>query len=745
LRALGIPSTIVSWRDHAAVRDAIQTHSCVIFYRVPGYPEVLAAIDEAKRLGVTTVWEVDELIFDAEAIEANSNLASDIKAGMLYGVPLYCAALARCDHTMAATQVLADALQSAGAKSASLLENALDAVLVRRAQALGASPPGEREGVTIVYASGSNAHDADFRCAAEGLLRVMRARPQVRLRTIGEVKLPETFHDFGDRIQHVPALEFERYLDELASGDINLVPLEPGLFNDAKSNIRFLEAAGLGIPSVCSPRAAFREIIRSGDNGYMADTPCEWEAVLLGLVDGPERRREIGSAALATALKGYQPEAIGRRQLAPVALTLLPARKPALRVLVANTFYWPQMFGGATIVAEGSVSELAKDRDIEVAVFTSYGDEAPPYASFRYESEGVPVFAVKVPDGAARELEYVNPRMGDVFSEVLEAVRPDVVHLHAIQWLSASLAEVCAAEGIPYIVTLHDAWWLCERQFMMTGAGRHCGQSEVDLAVCAGCVPDSRFNRRRAWQLRRTLEGAARLLAPSEFQRRLYIANGFSPEKIVVNRNGIHAPGEQWPRSTDPTTLRFAFVGGEGPIKGIDLVRAAFENIALSNYELKLVDNTLLLGFSSVAADNWNVRGKLSVVPPYDRRSIDAFFADVDVLLFPSQADESFGLTVREALARDVWVIATDCGGPGEDIVDGRNGTIIPRVPDHGPLQRAITSLLENPKLLDGHINPYKARIATFATQASELRSLLARTADHPIDHKAGDALRGTV
>jgi len=64
------------------------------------------------------------------------------------------------------------------------------------------------------------------------------------------------------------------------------------------------------------------------------------------------------------------------------------------------------------------------------------------------------------------------------------------------------------------------------------------------------------------------------------------------------------------------------------------------------------------------------VRGKLSIVPAYTQDGMDDFFAGIDVLLFPSQWKKSFGLTVRVALARDVWVIATEGGGPAEAIMD---------------------------------------------------------------------------
>ena len=45
---------------------------------------------------------------------------------------------------------------------------------------------------------------------------------------------------------------------------------------------------------------------------------------------------------------------------------------------------------------------------------------------------------------------------------------------------------------------------------------------------------------------------------------------------------------------------------------------------------------------------------------------MDAFYAGIDVLLFMSQWKETFGLTIREALARGISVIQTDSGGTTE-------------------------------------------------------------------------------
>ena len=102
------------------------------------------------------------------------------------------------------------------------------------------------------------------------------------------------------------------------------------------------------------------------------------------------------------------------------------------------------------------------------------------------------------------------------------------------------------------------------------------------------------------------------------------------------------------------------------------------------------------------------VAEEIEIAPAYTQNNIDAFFADIDVLLFPSQWKESYGLTVREALVRDVWVIATDCGAAAEEIVEGVNGNVVPLGDEPGPLAKAITDVLDRADTIRSHVNPLK-------------------------------------
>ncbi len=400
-------------------------------------------------------------------------------------------------------------------------------------------------------------------------------------------------------------------------------------------------------------------------------------------------------------------------------------------MLSVNTYYSPQSYGGATIVAEQLNRRLNAREDTQVAVFTgSRIATGRPYRLTRDVVDGCVTFRVELPAEGDPTNDFDNAQVKSPFREALRASGANVVHLHAIQGLSAALLEVCVEEGVPAVVTLHDAWWICGRMFMVTGEDRYCGQWKVDVDVCAACVSDPALNYFRQLRLRNLLDLADLTLTPSAFFRDLYVANGRDPDRIKVNRNGVQAPATLERKQSDK--LRLGFVGGVGPIKGLKVIKAALEGLQRNDYRLILVDNTLNLGFSSMDVSGWKVAGDVQIVPAYTQAGLDDFFASIDVLLFPTQWKESFGLTVREALLRDVWVIATDAGGVTEDIVDGVNGDIIPFDDDGTALRQAVDCRLVLGAKAYAHVNPEKAGIATFETQAEELHGMLAAVALQP-------------
>lgn len=394
-----------------------------------------------------------------------------------------------------------------------------------------------------------------------------------------------------------------------------------------------------------------------------------------------------------------------------------------MRILVINVLYPPQAFGGATIVADQTTRLFVEAGD-EVLVITSdqSGHEIPG-SLYRYEWGDVPVVAVAVSPGESSA--YRNESFAARFVEICDAFRPDVVLTHCVQGMGASFLEYCEAARIPSVVFVHDAWWLCERQFMINGHGSYCHQSSITPAVCRFCVDDPPATARRDRYLRERLLGADSVLFPSQFFRDLYVSSGIPADRCCVVKNGVQAarPSHPSPCSQSPARVRFGFVGGVGPIKGADNIRRVFMGLERTDYELVCVDNLTNLGLTSHQFADWRIRGALRVRLGYTQSSIDDFFDEIDVLLFPSQWKESFGLAVREALIRHKWVIATDGGGTTEDIVPGVNGAIIPLGYDIGPLHASVVKCFDRD--WRNYRNPHADRIVTFERQAAVLRAHL--------------------
>jgi glycosyltransferase involved in cell wall biosynthesis len=266
-------------------------------------------------------------------------------------------------------------------------------------------------------------------------------------------------------------------------------------------------------------------------------------------------------------------------------------------------------------------------------------------------------------------------------------------------------------------------WCVCEKQFMIMPDGKYCHQTKIDTAFCqAQCNHRSdTFTIQRTAYLKTILNDANLLLTPSTFQKEMYAYNLDHKEKLKVNRNGILFPSKEYSKKKNER-VRFAYVGGNANHKGFQFLKDAFETIEDSNYELVLVDLERKLGHNSIFESDWDIKGTLTIVDGYEntQEGIDAFYSDIDVLLFPSQCKESFGLTVREVMVRDVWVISTDAGGVVEEIQEGQNGNLV-AMNDSQMFQEKIVHFIENFDSFQAYSNPHKNKIRSYEEQTDEL------------------------
>jgi hypothetical protein len=111
--------------------------------------------------------------------------------------------------------------------------------------------------------------------------------------------------------------------------------------------------------------------------------------------------------------------------------------------------------------------------------------------------------------------------------------RPEVVHLHALQGLGVGLVEAARASGAATVVTMHDFWWVCARQFLVDRALRPCC-----LVVSAGdcaCEDGRAHLDERGRRLAAALQRADLVLAPSRSAAEVLAANGVDRRRLDID------------------------------------------------------------------------------------------------------------------------------------------------------------------------------------------------------------------
>src|SRR5262249_2125519 len=114
----------------------------------------------------------------------------------------------------------------------------------------------------------------------------------------------------------VPFMPWYELPRALASLDINLAPLEKhNPFCNAKSELKYLEAAAVGVPTIASRWGAYATVIQSSETGFLAATPAEWYDALERLVTDQALRRTMGERARTDVLCRYTPTIKGQELL----------------------------------------------------------------------------------------------------------------------------------------------------------------------------------------------------------------------------------------------------------------------------------------------------------------------------------------------------------------------------------------------------------------------------------------------
>ncbi|MBL0049522.1 MAG: glycosyltransferase family 4 protein [Bacteroidetes bacterium] len=98
-------------------------------------------------------------------------------------------------------------------------------------------------------------------------------------------------------------------INDLAEIDIGIMPLPDDEWASGKCGLKGLQYMSLGIPTIMSPVGVNSEIIKDGENGFLAQDDNEWVAKLSRLIESPELRSGIGLQGRKSVVEKYSVEA----------------------------------------------------------------------------------------------------------------------------------------------------------------------------------------------------------------------------------------------------------------------------------------------------------------------------------------------------------------------------------------------------------------------------------------------------
>ena len=320
LRRLGAPACWMSAKMLGRCDVNRINARCVILHRCAGDEAIDALIHWCRRRGMPIGYDIDDLIFDAEimgegAIHFIANLAEPEREAWLENANGHRHLMAAADFCLTPTEALAEHARRVNPQ-VRVVENGFSAEVLALSD-LWRSRGWRNDGPCVGYASGTATHAADFATIAQPVAQALRRQPNLGFTLVGSLDLAP-YEDLlpAAQLERRPLVEHVNLAHELARFDINLVPLQSANpFCDAKSPLKYFEAALVGVPTVAVANPTYKELIRHGENGLLAHSEEEWGAYITLLANNADLRAHLGAQARQECVARFHADRLAEKYL----------------------------------------------------------------------------------------------------------------------------------------------------------------------------------------------------------------------------------------------------------------------------------------------------------------------------------------------------------------------------------------------------------------------------------------------
>ena len=281
----------------------------IILYRCPWTKQVEEAITLAKNLNKKVFFDIDDLVINKKytnLIPYVQALSRKEKSVYDDGVKRMGKTLKLCEGAITTTEALAKELINY-VPEVFINRNVANEEMFKLSQfALEERKKTKKsEEIIIGYFSGSITHNSDIELIIPSLIKILQEFKNVKLLFLGELDLPHDLKGFSSKIIKKPFVVWKKLPRLIASVDINIAPIKENIFNAAKSENKWVEAALVKVPTVASNFGAFKQVIHDGETGLLCNTTEDWYNQLKTLIINSSLRKIIAENAFDVCKERY--------------------------------------------------------------------------------------------------------------------------------------------------------------------------------------------------------------------------------------------------------------------------------------------------------------------------------------------------------------------------------------------------------------------------------------------------------
>lgn len=286
--------------------DMLKYYRGFVFFRCPVTNTVREFIGQAKRFNKACFFDIDDLVIDTKytnQIEYVANMSKEDKAHYEDGVNRMQETLRLCDYAITTTGALKRELENY-CDNVYVNRNVASDEIERYSEDALKKVVKDDKKIIVGYFSGSITHNEDFEFIIPDLIKLLDKHENLYLKVTGIIDIPESLQPYAGRIISDTFRNQREFPALIASCDVAIAPLTQSVFNEAKSENKWLLPSLVKVPTVASRLGAFEEVVEDGVTGLLAGQD-EWFDSLDKLISSSDLRKSIGENAYKKVKRDY--------------------------------------------------------------------------------------------------------------------------------------------------------------------------------------------------------------------------------------------------------------------------------------------------------------------------------------------------------------------------------------------------------------------------------------------------------